>query len=622
MRIKDLVEHEDLEKDKEPDFLNNTPTKVDDSGKQTLVKAEDLFEDQMACKLPKIDPFDKEVLPFIKHPRKFKCKKIQQEFSYTDGKLVYLNNTLLQSYKKQTKRRIKCFWRYLFKKEGHKNGIKDTKLAKLTASEPIKFPSSGMVQVECFERKKEKRKHVYFNVHVQTQPIKTPLQKPTENELSVYMLIFESMATARFKRHMKSVEKLLKERQSFFFEGYNKVADNTFVNLVPILTGLRANNGQPDMKDEFHRKYPKINSYDEIDDFVWKSFSKRNYTTAFLENAFKLSTFGYGKKVGFKSAKPFDYFYRPYFLQHNVLSKHSTKYCFGNDPFVTTQMKLAHDLFGWYGNKQKLFVLNIITEPGHGDENDIERADDLIADSLRKLFKKNSFNRTLIFLMGDHGPRYGDVRLTRNGYFEERLTFLSLVTPSWFRTKYPHLVKNLRVNQKRLTTPFDVHQTLNDIWNRNYRRGQPSYKSQRGISLFDEIPLNRTCLTAGIPQLYCPCYKPKETSIETPLSKKLARLLVDHINSMLSKRKLDVRCATLKLDSIRQITLMDKNKNELLYKILLRTTPGRGLFEGLATKNKDGISIHDGAVSRLNKYGRQGNCIKSGFQKYCYCKKQ
>ena len=75
MRIKDLVEHEDLEKDKEPDSLKNTPTKTNEFGKQTLVKAEDLFEDQMACKLPKIDPFDKEVLPFIKHPRKFKCKK-------------------------------------------------------------------------------------------------------------------------------------------------------------------------------------------------------------------------------------------------------------------------------------------------------------------------------------------------------------------------------------------------------------------------------------------------------------------------------------------------------------------------------------------------------------------
>ncbi|XP_066929125.1 uncharacterized protein [Clytia hemisphaerica] len=609
--------------DKEVDSLRNIAVKLNDPGIQSPGKAKDSFEGQMTCKLPKIDPFDKEVLPFIKHPRRFECKKIQEEFSYIERELIYLNKTVFENYKKKTKRRIKCFWKYLFKKEGHKNGIKNTKLAKLTAAEPIKFPSSGMVQVECFVGKKGKRKHVYFNVHVQTQPIKEPLQKPTEDELSVYMLIFESMATARFKRHMKSIDKLLKERQTFFFDGYTKVADNTYVNLVPMLTGLRANNGMMNMKDEFHRKYRKINSFDEVEDFIWKSFSRKNYTTAFFENAVKLSTFGYGKKVGFKSAKPFDYFYRPYFLQHKVLSKHSTKYCFGNEPFVSTQMKLAHNLFDWYGNKQKLFVVNILTEPGHGDENDIERADDLIADSLRKLFSKNSFNRTLIFLMGDHGPRYGDVRLTRNGYFEERLTFLSVVTPPWFHTKYPNLTNKMKVNQKRLATPFDVHQTLKDILEGNYRGGQLKYKTQRGISLFDEIPWNRTCTTAGIPQLYCPCYnKPKETVIDTPLSKKLADIMVQHINLMLSKRKLNVKCATLKLDSIRQVTLMNENGDEVLYKVLIRATPGGGLFEGLVTKNKDSFSIPDGAVSRLNLYGRQGKCIKSGFQKYCYCNEQ
>ena len=74
-------------------------------------------------------------------------------------------------------------------------------------------------------------------------PIEKSLHKPTKKELSVYLFIFESMSSARFQRHMTSLKTLIKSREGYMFEGFNKIADNTYINVVPMLTGMRANTG-------------------------------------------------------------------------------------------------------------------------------------------------------------------------------------------------------------------------------------------------------------------------------------------------------------------------------------------------------------------------------------------
>ncbi len=40
---------------------------------------------------------------------------------------------------------------------------------------------------------------------------------------------------------------------------------------------------------------------------------------------------------------------------------------------------------------------------------------------------------------------------------------MSLRFPPWFVKKYPELMKNLQTNIHRLTTPFDIHETLHEI---------------------------------------------------------------------------------------------------------------------------------------------------------------
>ncbi|VDI25524.1 Hypothetical predicted protein [Mytilus galloprovincialis] len=107
---------------------------------------------------------------------------------------------------------------------------------------------------------------------------------------------------------------------------------------------------------------------------------------------------------------------------------------------------------------------------------------------------------------GDHGMRFGRFRETYVVKLEERLPFMLIVFPSWFITKYPEVYRNLRINARRLTTPFDIFATLEHILDFNGIEKKQVTK-QRSMSLLHEIPENRTCDEAGdnYPNWSCFC---------------------------------------------------------------------------------------------------------------------
>ena len=49
------------------------------------------------------------------------------------------------------------------------------------------------------------------------------------------------------------------------------------------------------------------------------------------------------------------------------------------------------------------------------------------------------------------------------GKLEERLPFMSLTFPESFKQAHPQLYRNLQQNVDRLSTPFDLHETLLDL---------------------------------------------------------------------------------------------------------------------------------------------------------------
>ena len=109
------------------------------------------------------------------------------------------------------------------------------------------------------------------------------------------------------------------------------------------------------------------------------------------------------------------------------------------------------------------FAFAFLTRLTHAYLQETKKADNLYADFFQHLSERGNLQNTVVFFYSDHGMRFGSVRETFVGKLEERLPYMFILFPPWFLQKYPHIRKNLEINAKRLTTPFDIFETLSDI---------------------------------------------------------------------------------------------------------------------------------------------------------------
>ena len=197
-----------------------------------------------------------------------------------------------------------------------------------------------------------------------------------------------------------------------------------------------------------------------------------------------------------------------------------------------------------------------------------------------------------------------------------------------------------------LTTPFDIHPTLHAILENNYQTVDDP--AGRAISLFDKIPLNRTCAQAGIEPHWCSCLSWRSIAADSKISTTIASAVVERINNETeSERK---RCAELKLAKISKLQRLAANdqmlrfKNtkdadgfvanlvenstvtveEETYEITLNTIPGNAIYEALVVvkiaTNKVVVNLDQ--VSIITLYGDLAHCIVNEnyfLGKWCVC---
>ena len=118
---------------------------------------------------------------------------------------------------------------------------------------------------------------------------------------------------------------------------------------------------------------------------------------------------------------------------------------------------------------------------------------------ISSLHKGGYLENTFFLFFSDHGMRFGPIRESYSGKMEERLPFMIIVPPPWFKKRYPNHYNSLLTNRHRLTTPFDVFETLKEVL--HFTREPPVYPStadERSYSLFANIPVYRSCEDADI----------------------------------------------------------------------------------------------------------------------------
>ena len=462
------------------------------------------------------------------------------------------------------------------------------------------------------------------------------IENPRGMNLNILMIGFDSISHMTYIRKMpKTLEYFRSSMDGLILNGYNIVGDGTPQAFIPILTGKT--------ELELPVVYKRLKKRDFVDVYpmIWKEYKQQGYVTTFIEDFPGAAMFTY-RLSGFKT-QPTDHYMRPFYMASEHIVKQQSDLCIGGKRKSEVFMNYVRDLYAIYPTKPK-FAIGFLGDMSHNDQNKVETADVDLFDLLKELHSTGKLNNTILILMSDHGARYSELRAELQGKHEERLPFFAFAFPPWFKTKYPAAYENFKINTNRLTTPFDIHATFKSIL--QFDGTGKGDVTDRGISLFKEVPKSRTCEHADIPAHWCSCLN----WYAAPTSDKIIQMAATHvivsINNYISFEK---ECATLHLHNItralqflpqealikfKKAADMDGFKPDLsdhtyidtiLYQVWFYVKPSMGFFEATVkydVKSKQ-FSNNMNDVSRINRYGNDAVCAHGGrydIRKYCYCK--
>ncbi|CAN7942821.1 unnamed protein product, partial [Ixodes hexagonus] len=479
-------------------------------------------------------------------------------------------------------------------------------------------------------------------------------QKGTRRKVLPNVLIFglDSVSRLSMMRLLpKTYEFLVNKLGAVVFRGMNKVGDNTYPNLVALLTGLEAYRQVP-------HPGPTGKTFDGTP-LIWKDFKNAGYRTLFAEDFPRFGLFNYLAR-GFERP-PTDLYLRSFWLaiEDSFLIRSSSSLCFGNVQKHRLQMNYLRRFVVQSRNiSYPYFAFSFLVEISHEYMQQVAAADDDFVDFLSELLTEGHLDNTFLFFFSDHGHRFDSIRETFVGRIEERLPFFAVRPPSrsdWLGSEVDlDLTRILKSNSGRLTSPFDTYETLRDILSLGHNGSLTDKRiSDFGVSLFRTIPSNRTCEQAGVPSQYCSCDAETPLDLSDPLVAKSALALVEKVNQLLvdGLREHSKRCAHLRMRRIhdaRELTSSAKsgpnmaaassssassmaattaidaassaNRTRRL-RVTVEVDPSAAMFDGTLLVHSDMHIIRVlEDISRINRYGNQSACIEHEIlRKYCYC---
>lgn len=584
---------------------------------------------KQACVLPRLIPNHPALMKFFKEVPPVHCDT-EKDWVYTyNGTFFIYNETVIKHGD------IQCAIVPIVR------GSTDFKVSKGSA---IKVKNNTKLTTDFFKAacvakdgSKYQNYHatVGFNAEIHERFEKARLPKEAMG-LNVLMFGYDSVSRMNWLRKLKkSHDYLIKELKGILLEGYNIVGDGTPQALLPILTGKT----EVELP-ESRRGKAGAKSVDHFP-WIWNTYKEFGYVTQWAEDMAGIGTFQF-RLLGFDK-QPTDHNMRPFYLEVEPLYKKFERYCLGSLPRHTVMTNWIRDTFLMYQQQLK-WVFGFYSETSHGNSNDVQATDEALMVFLKFLYENNYLNNTILILMSDHGARFHEVRDTVQGKLEERMPYFAFRFPEWFEQKYPKAMRNFRINSQRLTTPFDIHETFHDIL--DYKGIDKGDIRNRGISLFREIPVERSCSHAAIEPHWCSCLEWQPVSQDDINVKHSIQALIEKINGITEFQR--PNCALLSLSSITRVNRFTPNKDvlgflqskdtdgrvpdlsdkmqakEIYYQVTIKTAPGDGQFEATVKHDlrTDKYVLGDKDISRTNLYGSAPDCVAKYYphlRPYCYC---
>ncbi|XP_059147194.1 uncharacterized protein LOC131934941 [Physella acuta] len=599
---------------------------------------------QPACMFPDLDPYDPSVIDVFRKTPAFRCKGEIPYFTTVGNGIVMVNFSKVAMVTQNISNFKHC--RY-YTRARDPTGPDDRAIQTIRVS-PFFRNSINLtgdedyISVDCFNMRDviiSRSFHQILRIKPQLEAeldanLKRHKKQNAPKEImSVIIFGIDGVSKQNFHRSMpKTRDFLLHTMKAIELLKFNKIGVNTLPNIFPLLTGKLLS----DVDSSWN--WTLGDNFDAINDlFLWSQFRKAGYRSSLILDLANNSAFHYYKK-GWKKA-PVDYYPRELILDTETYRKDKFMLCMGDEPEVSVLMEHVLQLAAMFNESTKTpyFVFRFAAMLTHDNPNHVSAGDELYLDFLKNLAKQNLLHNTLFLFMSDHGARFGDIRSTFNGMLEERMPMFYLVFPGWFQTKYPKLMKVVKMNRKRLTTFLDIHATLKDILYFNATTGRGDL-TQSGISLFKNIPKERLCHHALVADDICACNRNiTMVDISEKEVSELSQALVSEIR-FYTRLERD-RCAPLELKSSGRIAMLPVVQHMTeRYIMTVVTQPGDGVYQGVVERspakegnalvgNATGAGVNSpwvyrvlGSVLRLNLYRGQAECVESVYlMPFCFC---
>ncbi|XP_028399834.1 uncharacterized protein LOC114523171 [Dendronephthya gigantea] len=574
----------------------------------------------MTCQIPNLNPFHPSIMKFINRVQGSSCNRYRSCGKLVNG-IFHITDPNVVSAK----------YRSILRR-GDFNYVLGAS-TKISSTEKIK---DEFIEVECRVRNGRFLRELWLQPVPHEHLLKSKGNKVPGLPLNILIVGIDSLSHAHTQRKLPKFYKYLKnELGAIIFNGHSIVGDGTTEQLTAMLTGL----GELEQyESRRHHRNPR-----PVDGWTWiyRELKNNGYLTGYSSDAPKLGVWQY-RLLGFNKP-PTDFYTRPFFLRASTnIRGEKIDYCLGSMNIAQHQFRYIRDIFDTFPNKLK-FLLSYNVLFSHDDINLVENIEPDLISLVRDLKTKGQLNNTLLIVMGDHGARFGQIRMEIQGKLEERLPLFSMVFPPWFSAKYPELYKNLRTNTDRLTSWYDVHATFRHMLNYPH---MPS-DIKHGQSLLEEIPASRDCAQANVAPHWCPCQRWSAVDASDSHVQNAAMAVVDYINSQNSEHASSKRfCEILDLEKV-HYALMElpnekvmnfhetsdlrpvfnarkrpKQRDFCRYQIQLKTSPNNGIYEATVRYHL-GWFIVSKDVSRVNQYGQQPECIARQLphlRKFCLCK--
>lgn len=384
-----------------------------------------------------------------------------------------------------------------------------------------------------------------------------------------------------------------------------QVGYNTFPNLIALLTGKK-------LSTIYRTCNPDMDHCNHL--LIWSEYKKAGYVTATGEDFVKLpDTFA---KLGYKSS-PTDHYIRPLFLTGE--SSHGNIICTKKRPSAKHVLDYASTFTETY-KEENFFGFFWLNSYSHNLINVLTLFDEDIVNFFSKLNETGVLDDTFIYFLSDHGLRTGKLREPYESFYDERLPMLFLWVPTKFRNLKVQEYNNMKINQHRLITPYDLHLTLYNTLEINSTE-ITSEACPNCKSIFNAASINRTCEEAGVDEVWCTCHELTDISHKNDDVVNATDLSVAYIQKKITaiETKHCTKCEMLKLKKIlRSHTYSDEYRDSVYFVIAFAMSPGDVAYEVTVMKYNETLKFL--RVNTISVYNVRGSCaIKPNDREFCVC---